>query len=142
MIREATVLDFPRIYELGELVNDNFRKVNNLNEMLDDALTKIIVYEMDYVVGFIIATDLGETCDILTIVVDPDFRKQKIASNLISYLIGDLNPNLKLITLEVASKNLPAISLYEKFGFEKVNVRKSYYKDDDAYLMARRMDQE
>lgn len=142
MIREATVLDFPRIYELGELVNDNFRKVNNLNEMLDDTLTKIIVYEMDYVVGFIIATDLGETCDILTIVVDPNFRKQKIASNLISYLIGDLNPNLKLITLEVASKNLPAISLYEKFGFEKVNVRKSYYKDDDAYLMARRMDQE
>ncbi len=142
MIREATVLDFPRIYELGELVNDNFRKVNNLNEMLDDALTKIIVYEMDYVVGFIIATDLGETCDILTIVVDPDFRKQKIASNLINYLIGELSPYLKLITLEVATKNLPAISLYEKFGFEKVNIRKSYYGDDDAYLMARRMDQE
>lgn len=142
MIREATVLDFPRIYELGELVSDNFRKVNNLNEMLEDKLTKIVVYEKDFVVGFIIAIDLGETCDILTIVVDPNFRKQKIASNLINYLIGELSPYLKLITLEVATKNLPAISLYEKFGFEKVNVRKSYYKDDDAYLMARRMDQE
>lgn len=142
MIREATVFDFPRIYELGCLVNDNFRKVNNLNEMLEDKLTKIIVYEKESVVGFIIATDLGETCDILTIVVDPDFRKQKIATNLLNYLIGELSPYLKLITLEVATKNLPAISLYEKFGFEKVNIRKAYYRDDDAYLMARRMDQE
>lgn len=142
MIREANIWDIPRIYELGSLVSANFRAVNNLNEMLEDELTKIIVYEDNsYVVGFIIATDLGETCDILTIVVDPNYRRKMIASNLMDYLIGELSLNLKLITLEVATKNIPAISLYEKFGFEKVNLRKKYYEDDDAYLMARKMEQ-
>ena len=42
-----------------------------------------------------------------------------------------------VITLEVRSKNVPAISLYEKYGFVTVGVRKNFYKkpDDDAVLM-------
>lgn len=139
MIRKATVFDIPRINELGNILNSNWSKVNNLNEMLNDSVTKVIVYEQnDNIVGFISATAFYDTCDILSIVVDPNFRNKKIASNLIAYLISDLGENLKLITLEVASKNIPAINLYEKFGFEIINVRKSYYKDDDAYLMARK----
>ena len=139
MIREATVLDIPRINELGSLLNDNFSSVNHLNDMLEDSLSKVYVYENDdQVIGFISATDLKETCDILSLVVDPEFRNQLVASNLIDYLISELDENLKIITLEVASKNIPAIHLYEKFGFKIVNVRKKYYADgDDAYLMAR-----
>lgn len=139
MIRYATVYDIPRINELGSLLNSNFSNLFNLNEMLNDDISKVIVYEQnDIVVGFITATDLSETCDILDLVVDPKYRRKKIASNLLSYLISELNPNLKLITLEVATKNEAAINLYEKFGFETVNKRKYYYQNDDAYLMARR----
>lgn len=139
MIRKASVWDIPRINELGSLLNDNFSSVNHLNDMLEDDLSKVYVYENDdQVIGFISATDLKETCDILSLVVDPEFRNQLVASNLIDYLISELDENLKIITLEVASKNIPAIHLYEKFGFEIVNVRKKYYADgDDAYLMAR-----
>ena len=65
MIREAQVLDIPRINELGILLQDNFGNVYNLNEMLNDKYTKVIVYEMDdKIVGFISATALYETCDI------------------------------------------------------------------------------
>lgn len=143
MIRKATVFDIPRINELGNILNSNWSKVNNLNEMLNDSVTKVIVYEQnDNIVGFISATAFYDTCDILSIVVDPNFRNKKIASNLIAYLISDLGENLKLITLEVASKNIPAINLYEKFGFEIINVRKNYYKDDDAYLMARKSEEQ
>lgn len=139
MVREACVYDIPRINELGNLLQDNFSKVNNINEMLEDKVTKVIVYEKDdLVVGFIIATDLGESCDILSIVVDPVYRRKMIASNLMTYLISDLAENLKLITLEVATKNKAAIQLYDKFGFEIVHKRKGYYRDDDAYLMARK----
>lgn len=138
MIRYANVYDIKEINELGSLLNANFSQVYNLNEILEDKLSKVIVYEKDKIIGFIIATDLIETCDILSIVVDPNYRKKGIASNLIAYLISELNPNLKLITLEVATKNTAAINLYDKFGFEIVNTRKKYYKDDDAYLMARR----
>lgn len=139
MIRDANVYDIPRINELGNLLHKNFERVFKINEMLEDEISKVIVYEKeDRVVGFILATDLGETCDILSIVVDPDCRRQMIGTNLIGYLISDIG-DVKLITLEVASKNKAAISLYDKFGFEMVHTRKAYYDDgDDAYLMARK----
>ena len=129
----------PRINELGELLYENFQKVFNIKEMLDDGISKVIVYENDEkIIGFISATYLYDTCDILSLVVDPMYRGQLVASNLLTYLIGDLGETLKLVTLEVASKNKAAIKLYEKFGFEVVNKRKKYYKNDDAYLMARK----
>ncbi len=138
MIRKANIYDIPRINELGSLLNKNWSQVNNLNEMLNDNVSKVIVYEKDEkIIGFITATAFYDTCDILSLVVDPIYRHQKVASNLIAYLITDLGENLKLVTLEVASKNKPAINLYEKFDFEIVNIRKNYYPDDDAFLMAR-----
>ena len=139
MIRDASVYDIPRINELGRLLNDNFEKLFNINEMLEDEISKVIVYEKDdRVVGFITATSLYETCDILSIVVDPEYRKQGIATNLMGYLISDLGEELQLVTLEVATKNKEALSLYEKFGFEVVHTREHYYNGDDAYLMARK----
>ena len=139
MIRYADIYDIPRINELGSLLNENFGQVNSVNEMLNDGYSKVLVYiKDDQVVGFITATDLKETCDILHLVVAEEYRHHLIATNLINYLIGELDENCILITLEVASKNIAAINLYEKFGFEIVNVRKNYYPDgDDAYLMAR-----
>lgn len=139
MIREANVYDVPRINELGSLLNNNFSKLFNINEMLEDKLSKVIVYEnVDKIVGFITATALYETCDILSIVVDPKYRKQGIGTNLIGYLIGDLGEGLQLVTLEVATKNKEALALYDKFGFEVVHTREHYYDGDDAYLMARK----
>lgn len=139
MIREADLYDIPRINELGGLLEENFDRVYSINEMLEDGISKVFVYEKDdQVVGFLTATYLYETCDILSLVVDPLYRKQKIASNLLDYLISDMDENLKIITLEVATKNIPALNLYEKFGFEVIHVRKNYYKDDDAYLMSRK----
>ncbi len=139
MIREANIYDIPRMNELGSLLEENFSKVYSISEMLEDNISKVFVYEKDdQVVGFILATDLQETCDILSVVVDSNYRRMKIASNLIDYLISDLDENLKLITLEVSTKNTPALKLYDQFGFEVVNIRKKYYQNgDDAYLMAR-----
>ena len=35
------------------------------------------------------------------------------------------------ITLEVRETNVPAISLYEKFGMTSVGIRKNYYQDNN-----------
>ncbi len=139
MLREANIYDIARINELGSILNENFSSLYNINEMLDDGFSKVIVYEKkDLVVGFICATVLYDTCDILCLVVDPLYRRKLIASNLITYLITDIGEDLKLVTLEVRAHNIPAINLYKKFGFEIIHKREKYYKDDDAYLMARK----
>ena len=139
MLREANIYDIARINELGSVLNENFSSLYNINEMLDDGFSKVIVYEKkDLVVGFICATVLYDTCDILCLVVDPLYRRKLIASNLITYLISDIGEDLKLVTLEVRAHNIPAINLYKKFGFEIIHKREKYYKDDDAYLMARK----
>ena len=38
---------------------------------------------------------------------------------------------IKYITLEVRESNISAISLYDKFGFSTIGVRKKYYQDND-----------
>lgn len=43
---------------------------------------------------------------------------------------------LEILSLEVNSKNLGAIHLYKKLGFETIRVRKKYYHGiDDALIM-------
>lgn len=46
--------------------------------------------------------------------------------------------NCTLITLEVNEKNLPAILLYEKYGFINLGRRPRYYDNKyDAYIMTK-----
>ena len=50
--------------------------------------------------------------------------------------IGRNIKNMQSITLEVNDKNIPAINLYLKYGFEKVGLRKNYYGlDQNAIIM-------
>lgn len=138
MIRHFLESDFEAIYQLGNKISDNFSKTNNLKEIFKDKFTKILVYEKDNeVVGFLMYIELDDTVDILDIIVKEEYRKQNIASCLMDYMISELKDSVKLITLEVRKSNTPAIKLYEKFGFGIVNVRKSYYDTEDAYLMGR-----
>jgi len=140
MIRYAESKDINEIYNLGNILNDNFSRLFNIGEILKEDISKIIVYEDDNkILGFLLATCLYETVDILSIVVSKDNRRKRIGSNLIDYLISELDENVETITLEVAVNNKAAIGLYEKFGFEVINIRKKYYNGIDAYLMGRRL---
>ena len=46
------------------------------------------------------------------------------------------------MSLEVRVSNDKAISLYRKYGFETVALRKNYYEDnhEDAYLMIKQLE--
>ena len=46
-------------------------------------------------------------------------------------------PGVKYLTLEVRVSNIPAIKLYEKYGFQSLGTRKGYYQDnnEDALIM-------
>lgn len=138
MIRKAQIFDIPKINELGLQINNKFNEHFKMNEIINESISLVLVYEInDEVVGFLHATILYEVVDIINIVVDIEHRRQNIASSLFDYLLSELDSNINLITLEVDINNQAAIKLYENFGFEIISVRKNYYKDHDAYLMGR-----
>ena len=74
---------------------------------------------------------------VIDIVVRKDLRNQGIGSALLEKLIEIARQNkMESITLEVMHTNIPAIKLYEKFGFKNAGIRKNYYKGfHDAFIM-------
>lgn len=94
----------------------------------------IIYWIQAHPVGYLIYMQNQFEIEILRLGVLPDYRKQKIASQLIDFL-KNTNKS-KDVFLEVNEKNTSAISLYVKAGFSIVGKRKNYYQDkSNAILM-------
>lgn len=75
----------------------------------------------------------------MNIVVKKDQRNLGIGSKLLEEIIKKaIEINSKTITLEVNENNLPAIKLYEKYGFKQIGLRKKYYNNtDNAIIMTK-----
>lgn len=136
MIRKANTKDKEDIIRLGNLVNHNFSSVYDMDEYFSNDYNVIYLdIENGKIVGMIMAIILYESCEILNIVVEDNFRRKGIASNLMDTLISEFPENIEILTLEVDVNNKNAIKLYQKFGLEIINTRKDYYENSDAYLM-------
>lgn len=95
------------------------------------------LYE-DKVVGYAGIYHILSEGQLMNIAVMEEFRRCGIAEKMFGDIIQYAKENdVEVITLEVRQKNIPAISFYEKIGFEKVGQRKGYYSHptDDAVLM-------
>lgn len=86
-------------------------------------------------VGFI-GVDLRrsqKTAWIATLAVLPAYRKSGIGSALLQISEGEIN--LPRIRLSVRQSNQPAIQLYQKHGYQQIEVWKKYYKGGDNALV-------
>ncbi|MBQ5866558.1 MAG: ribosomal protein S18-alanine N-acetyltransferase [Oscillospiraceae bacterium] len=129
----------PQIAELEKLCFNDPWSENSIASELDNRLSCwLVVIADDKVVGYVGSqTVLGET-DMMNIAIHPDYRKQGIATELISALIEALNERgSHSLMLEVRASNEPAKSLYLKMGFDVVGVRKNYYRNprEDALIL-------
>ncbi len=69
---------------------------------------------------------------ITNVAVDPEERRQGIGRRLIEELIAlGKELGLSFWTLEVRESNVPAISLYDSLGFEKVGRRPRFYSNPE-----------
>lgn len=137
MINKLVVDDKDEFYELGKIINKNFDKLYNLENIVDSLYDDVYGYFIDNkLVGFIHINKMYENIDIVNIVVDEDYRRRKIGSKLISYVI-DLYDDVMSIMLEVNENNINAIKLYEKMNFKEINRRLKYYGNDNAIIMKR-----
>ena len=69
---------------------------------------------------------------ITTIAVAPEYTRRHIGESLLKAILDDCyEKKVKYLTLEVRESNIPAISMYEKYGFQAFGVRKGYYQDNN-----------
>lgn len=93
--------------------------------------------------GFLLSRAASDEAEILTIAVDPAFRRRGAARAMLSVHLARLAARgVRRLFLEVAEDNPGAIALYRSFGFHEEGRRKGYYRRPDgqtasALVMAR-----
>ncbi|MGT2682836.1 ribosomal protein S18-alanine N-acetyltransferase [Streptococcus porci] len=111
----------------------------NLEQILSDLEQENTDYFFEYALGELVAflsiQNLVGELEITNIAVKKNFQGQGLAKRLMDQLEG----RLEAVFLEVRKSNLPAQSLYQKYGFKAVGKRKNYYRNpcEDAILMRR-----
>jgi len=92
------------------------------------------------VVGYVGLWRILDEGQIMDVAVLPTYRRRGIARRLLQSLLDDcVAAGVDRLLLEVRSKNVGAITLYEGLGFVREGLRKGYYPDDgdSAVLMGR-----
>ena len=140
-ITKMTTEDVDAVYQIEEMVNPkhHWSKDSFFNELANKLAKYFCIKdEEDKILGFIGFWQIFEESHITTLAIHPDYRRLQLAQMLLLKAIEECYSDMiKYITLEVRESNIPAISLYEKFLFESIGVRKNYYQDngENAIIM-------
>lgn len=92
-------------------------------------------------IGLACAWAILDEAHITLLAVDSAYQRQGLGQLLLyTLLVLARQRGLEWATLEVRISNKPAISLYQKFGFESVGQRPGYYQDngEDALILWRK----
>ena len=114
------------VEEIGNILQnqfDNFWNTNILKQEVENKSCKYIVAKSDdsEILGFAGILINVDVVEIMNIVVKKTHRNQGIGQKLLEKLIElAKQTNLNIIDLEVDSKNIPAINLYKKLGFQEI----------------------
>ena len=95
-----------------------------------------------HVVAYLVALIEARECQLLNLLVGNDYRRLGCARRLIQQMVTQAaRASATKIFLEVNVTNQPAITLYKSCGFERVGLRKAYYKTatgrEDALIFCR-----
>jgi len=130
--------DFNKIAPILQSDFDDFWNENILESELENINSYyIIAKENNDIIGFGGLWKSVDDIHITNIVIKKDSRKQGFGTAILAELINQSKIfGYNIVTLEVNENNLPAISLYKKFGFKEVGIRKRYYNNiDNAIIM-------
>ena len=95
------------------------------------------------ILGYIVFYGTIENTDIFEIAIKKEYQGQSFGEKLLKESVEDIvkkningNFSKNKFMLEVNEKNVKALKLYEKIGFERISVRKNYYgKNENAMIM-------
>jgi ribosomal-protein-alanine N-acetyltransferase len=92
--------------------------------------------------GFILARRVLDEAEILTLAVHPEHRQQGLGQALVeTAALVVATAGAKVMFLEVAEDNAPAMALYAKAGFLRAGLRRNYYAPGrHAWLLRRSLE--
>lgn len=140
-VLRMTKEDVEDVFHIEELIHPNhhWSKDSFYNEIANNlAYYYCVKNESNKISAYIGVWQILEEAHVTTLGVHPDFRGLQLAQILLIQALKDCYKNMiKYVTLEVRESNVPAISLYEKFLFESIGMRKKYYQDngENALIM-------
>lgn len=137
LIRKMTIQDLDILSPILQTDFDSFWTTSILMDELKKETSYYIVALLDNeIVGFGGFMQLYDEIHISNIVTKKNKRNIGIGTKMLDKLLNIAETrNYNTITLEVNEHNLPAISLYEKFGFKKIGLRKNYYYGTDSAII-------
>ena len=104
-------------WSLGTLKNNQGPRYLNLK-----------LCENEQIVGFAICNKVLDEATLFNIAIAPNHHKKGFGLILLQELINQLKQqDILTLWLEVRESNLGARALYEKLGFNEVDIRKNYY---------------
>jgi len=131
-------LDLSIVHELESQSSLNPWSKKSLEASLGSNHISLGLYNATKLVGFIILQIVLDELEILNICVSKQKQRQGIGSLLMDEIFRLCQEKqIQQITLEVRESNIIAQSLYLKYGFEILAVRKDYYKNntENAIIM-------
>ena len=138
MIRKIKESDIKSIISLElETLNTTLGE-KIFKDSISNPMDKFYVYEdNEEVIGYISISFDGYQGEILNFCVKKDYQHKGIGSSLLNHAIVDLSKmGATSFILEVRESNVNAISLYNKFDFKEISVRKNYYSNgEDAKVL-------
>ena len=127
---EVTVKDLSEINELEKELNLNKTKLNFFNQTLMNKNFKFIKLTSDkQIIGFLQFSWNKTDCDIISIGVIKKSQNKNYGKQLVEYL---KYLNFKNIYVEVSANNKKALMFYQRLKFQKIGLRKNYYKKEKS----------
>lgn len=136
-IGKMTLTDLDKIKNILTTDFDDFWNYNILKDELEAKNSHYVVAMLNNeIVGFAGIKIIIDEADIMNIVTKKAYQNQGIGTLLLEKLIYiSQSLNLHSLSLEVNEENKTALHLYEKLGFEKIGIRKNYYKNKNGIIM-------
>jgi [ribosomal protein S18]-alanine N-acetyltransferase len=142
VLHEMETQDIPPVLEIERMsFTEPWSESAFLNELLKSYAFNRVAVKTNRVIGYICVNYILDEGHILNLAVHPDFRRQGIATRLMSEAIHALKrKECDYLYLEVRTSNSAAKKFYERFGFGVAGIRKDYYispKEDALIMMGR-----
>ena len=101
-----------------------------LDEINKNNAIFLVARHSEEFIGYISGQLILDEFYINNVAVTEGFRRKGAASKLIEFMLNELqNRDCSLVTLEVRESNFSARSVYEKFGFINLGIRKNFYSN-------------